>query len=80
MIRIIEKNDLVAHTAEVGAYVYDALAALQEEASVNGLLINLRGKGCVSLPSLSRRKTVGAMEADDRPSVFTPQRGHLHRL
>lgn len=45
MIRIIERDDLVAHTARIGAHVYEQLEALQTEAGTKGLLINLRGKG-----------------------------------
>ncbi|GAA5915183.1 hypothetical protein JCM6882_001131 [Rhodosporidiobolus microsporus] len=45
MINIIEKHDLVAHTARVGEYVYSALEALQADSKIKGKLINLRGKG-----------------------------------
>lgn len=47
MIRIIERDDLVTHTAQIGARVYEQLEGLQKEPSTKGLLINLRGKGCV---------------------------------
>lgn len=47
MINIIEKNDLISHTAKVGDYVYSQLEALQKESGVEGKLINLRGKGYV---------------------------------
>ncbi|GAA6039357.1 hypothetical protein JCM8097_002814 [Rhodosporidiobolus ruineniae] len=60
MIRIIKKNDLVAHTARVGEYLYSGLEALQKVAGVEGKLINLRGRGegtyvAFDLPTSAKR-------------------------
>ncbi|BGP16197.1 4-aminobutyrate transaminase [Rhodosporidiobolus nylandii] len=60
MINIIEKNDLVAKTAQVGDYVFEALEKLQGEEGIKDLLINLRGKGegtyiAFDLPSTAQR-------------------------
>ncbi|GAA5915180.1 hypothetical protein JCM6882_001130 [Rhodosporidiobolus microsporus] len=45
MIAIIEKHDLVAHTARIGEYVYSALEVIEADSQITGKLINLRGKG-----------------------------------
>ncbi|BGP36178.1 4-aminobutyrate transaminase [Rhodotorula kratochvilovae] len=60
MIRIIEKNNLVEHTAKVGDYVYQSLEALQKEDGAKDKLVNLRGKGegtyiAFDLPTAAQR-------------------------
>ncbi|GAA6006826.1 hypothetical protein JCM10207_009108 [Rhodosporidiobolus poonsookiae] len=45
MINIIQRDNLVKHTAQVGDYVYSALEKMQGESELKDRLINLRGKG-----------------------------------
>lgn len=47
MIKVIKDNDLVAHTASVGSYLYSALADLSHKAQGGSRGIqNLRGQDC----------------------------------
>ncbi|GAA6024636.1 hypothetical protein JCM10207_003906 [Rhodosporidiobolus poonsookiae] len=60
MINIIQRDNLVEHTAQVGDYIYSALEKMQGESELNEKLINLRGKGegtyiAFDLPTTAQR-------------------------
>ena len=45
MIKIIQENDLVNHTAKIGSRVYNELSDMSKSGAAQGKLTNLRGKG-----------------------------------